>query len=113
MPGIATVKCGLNASCLDKEIVRRVVRQHRNEVRHCYEVGLIAKPALEGRVVTQFTIATTGRVLGSAVTESSVRDRDVEQCIAQAVRRWEFPKPQGGGIVIVSYPFVLKAAGAE
>jgi hypothetical protein len=38
---------------------------------------------------------------------------NVEQCIAQAVRRWEFPKPQGGGIVIVSYPFVLKSAGAE
>jgi hypothetical protein len=36
----------------------------------------------------------------------------VEQCIAGAVRRWEFPKPEGG-IVIVSYPFVLKAAGAD
>jgi hypothetical protein len=37
----------------------------------------------------------------------------VEQCIASAVRRWEFPKPQGGGIVQVSYPFVLKASGGE
>ena len=105
VPGNATVKCGLNASCLDKEIVRRIVRQHRNEVRYCYERGLVAKPELQGRVVTQFTIATTGRVLGSAVTESSMRDRDVEQCIAEAVRRWEFPS--SGQMASVSYPFML------
>ena len=30
-----------------------------------------------------------------------------ENCIAQAVRRWTFPQPKGGGIVIVSYPFVF------
>jgi hypothetical protein len=105
VPGIATVKCGLNASCLDKEIIRRVVHQHRNEVRHCYEVGLAARPELEGRVVTSFTIATTGRVLQAGVIESSLRDRDVESCIAGAVRRWEFPSTQQ--MASVSYPFVL------
>ena len=103
--GVATVKCGINASCLDREIVRRIVRMHRNEVRHCYEVGLVTKPELEGRVVTSFTIATTGRVLGSAVTDSSLRAPDVERCIAEAVRRWEFPSTQQ--MANVSYPFVL------
>jgi hypothetical protein len=39
----------------------------------------------------------------------------VENCVVQAVRRWEFPKPLGGGIVIVSYPFNFTAgdAGSE
>jgi hypothetical protein len=36
----------------------------------------------------------------------------VENCVVQAVRRWEFPKPLGGGIVIVSYPFNFTAGGA-
>ena len=85
--------------------MRRIVRQHRNEVRYCYERALVGKPELQGRVVTQFTIATTGRVLGSAVIESSVRDPGVEQCIAEAVRRWEFPSSQQ--LANVSYPFVL------
>jgi hypothetical protein len=105
VPGVVTVKCGINASCLDREIVRRIVRMHRNEVRHCYEVGLATKPELEGRVVTSFTITTTGRVLGSAVTDSSLRAPDVERCIAEAVRRWEFPSTQQ--MANVSYPFVL------
>jgi hypothetical protein len=105
VPGIVTIKCGENASCLDKEIVRRVIRQHKNEVRFCYELGLSVKPELNGRVVTQFTIANNGRVLSSVVSESSMADRDVEQCIAQAVRRWEFPSTQQ--MTMVSYPFVL------
>jgi hypothetical protein len=40
-----------------------------------------------------------------------VANGPVENCIVQAVRRWEFPKPLGGGIVIASYPFVLTPAG--
>lgn len=34
----------------------------------------------------------------------------VEQCIASAVHRWEFPKPQGQ-VAVVIYPFVLKSSG--
>jgi len=37
----------------------------------------------------------------------------VEQCVAQAVRRWRFPAPRGGGIVVVSYPILVRAAGAD
>ena len=104
-PGSAAVRCGSNASCIDKEIVRRIVRQHRNEVRFCYERALGARPDLAGRVVTSFTIGATGRVLGAAVAESSLADREVEGCIAAAVRRWEFPA--SSQLAIVSYPFVL------
>jgi hypothetical protein len=49
----------------------------------------------------------------SKVGSSTLKNAKVETCIAQAVRRWLFPKPKGGGIVIVSYPFVLRSAGTE
>ena len=61
------------------------------------------------RVMVQFTIGANGQVMTSIVQSSTMGNPTVEQCIAGAVRRWEFPKPQGG-IVIVTYPFVLKAA---
>jgi hypothetical protein len=48
----------------------------------------------------------------SRVQQSTLGDDTVEQCIAQAIERWTFPKPSGGGIVIVSYPFVLKTSPA-
>ena len=96
---------------LDKEIIRRIIRRHINEVKYCYQVELQGNPNLYGRVVVQFTIAATGQVVVSRVQTSTLNNSKVESCIAQAVRRWLFPKPKGGGIVIVSYPFVLKSAG--
>jgi hypothetical protein len=107
-PGPTTVRGNL-----DREIVRRVVRSHMNEVRYCYEKELLSHPELFGRVMAQFTIGANGAVVTSGVQSSTMSSPPVEGCIAQAVRRWEFPKPQGGGIVIVSYPFMLKAAGGD
>ena len=108
VPGTAQVR-----GALDKEIIRRIIRRHINEVKFCYEKELAKKPDLYGRVMVQFTIAGTGAVVASVVQNSTMNNPPVEQCIAGAVRRWEFPKPQGGGVVIVSYPFVLKASGGE
>ncbi len=96
---------------LDKEIIRRIIRRHINEVKYCYEQELPRNPNLGGRLLVQFTIAPTGQVISSVLQNSTMGNVRVESCTVQAVRRWEFPKPDGGGIVMVSYPFVLTPAG--
>ena len=106
IPGQANVR-----GSLDKEIIRRIIRRHINEVKYCYEQELLKKPELGGRVVVQFTISAAGQVIASVLQNSTMGNVRVENCVVQAVRRWEFPKPLGGGIVIVSYPFVLTPAG--
>lgn len=108
VPGTAEVR-----GSLDKEIIRRIIRRHINEVKFCYERELVKSPNLMGRVMVQFTISAQGSVLASLVQSSTMNNVPTEQCIAAAVRRWEFPKPQGGGIVVVTYPFVLKSAGID
>ena len=92
---------------MDKDIIRRIVRAHINEIRYCYNQGLVRDPNLKGRVKVQFTIGPTGQVPVAVVQESSLKDNNVAQCVAKAVKRWKFPRPQGGGNVVVSYPFVL------
>jgi TonB family protein len=106
IPGQANVR-----GSLDKEIIRRIIRRHINEVKYCYEQELTKKPTLGGRIMVQFTIAASGQVIASVLQNSTMGSAKVENCTVQAVRRWEFPKPLGGGIVIVSYPFVLTPAG--
>jgi TonB family protein len=96
---------------LSKEVIRRVIRRHINEVRFCYEQELNQRPDLEGRVTISFIISPTGAVQSSAVANSTMGNARVESCIAQAVRRWSFPAPEGGGIVVVNYPFMLTASG--
>ena len=96
---------------LDKEIIRRIIRRHINEVKYCYQKELQAKPDLYGRIIIQFTISPTGQVVMAVVQKSTLNNRNVETCVAKAFRRWLFPKPKGGGIVIVSHPMVLRSAG--
>lgn len=95
---------------IDKELIRRVIRSHMNQVKFCYESELTRNQKLEGRVQIQFIIGTTGSVMSSVVQSSTLGSAQTESCIASAVRRWDFPKPQSG-IVSVSYPFVLKTVG--
>jgi TonB family protein len=96
---------------LAAEVIRRVVSRHRAEVRFCYEQGLAQNPALEGRVTARFLIGPNGAVGTSMIGASTIQHRGVEQCIAQAVRRWSFPAPEGGGVVTVNYPFVFRSGG--
>jgi TonB family protein len=93
---------------LDKDLIRRVVRAHINEVRYCYNQGLAKDANLKGRVAVQFTIGGTGKVTSAVVGETDLKDRAVGSCIAQAVKRWSFPKPASGGAAIVTYPFILQ-----
>ena len=63
---------------------------------------------LKGRVEIKFIIAPTGAVQNSVVSKTEVGNQ-VAQCIANAVRRWTFPSPEGGGIVSVTYPWTFSA----
>ncbi len=94
---------------LDKEIIRRVVRQHRREIKYCYESQLQKNKNLKGRVVVRFTISATGSVVSAVVKQSNLKNAAVERCMTGKIRRWVFPEPKGGGIVIVNYPFNLSS----
>jgi TonB family protein len=96
---------------LDREIIRRIVRRHVNEVRYCYEQELPRAPTLAGRLAVRFTIAPGGQVAAAVVDSSSIDSARLQSCTLQAVRRWTFPEPQGGGIVIATYPFTFVPAG--
>ncbi len=105
IPGIIEVR-----GTLDREIVRRIIRRHINEVRFCYEQELVTHRNLGGRLVVQFSIAPSGQVLASVMQSSTLGNARVENCAVKAVRRWEFPKLDGG-LTSVSYPFVFAPAG--
>ncbi len=107
VPRVRAAKASVKGA-LDKDIIRRIVRAHINEVRFCYNQGLVKDPTLEGKVSIQFTIGPTGKVPAAVVASETLGDKNVANCIAKAVKRWKFPKPSGGGNVVVTYPFKLE-----
>jgi TonB family protein len=108
--GIAAEEATVSGS-LDKELVRQVIQRNRGQIRFCYESLLNRFPKLGGKVAIRFTIATEGNVVTSSVAQSTAGNSELEQCVAGRVRTWTFPKPKGGGSVVVTYPFIFKASG--
>jgi hypothetical protein len=52
-----------------------------------------------------FKIASSGQVVASEIQSSTMNDRELEECVGRTACGWHFPEPEGGGVVIVSYPF--------
>jgi TonB family protein len=98
---------------LDKELIRQVIHRNRGQIRYCYESQLTSHPNLRGKVAIKFVISASGTVAQSSVAQSDVRNAELETCVAGRVRTWEFPKPKGGGVVIVTYPFVFSQSGGK
>ncbi len=94
---------------LSPEAIRRVVLRNLGQIAHCHEQALALQPDAAGRVVVRFIIGPNGSVLGSNAQQVAYPASAAAQCMANAVRRWQFPTPEGGGVVTVSFPFNLSA----
>lgn len=94
---------------LSKEEIGRVIRRNLARFKYCYEKQLNANPNLSGKIAVYFTIAPTGDVASASIRETSMNDENVESCAIKVMRSLKFPKPRGGGIVVVTYPFVFAA----
>jgi hypothetical protein len=92
---------------LDRSLVDAVIKRHMNQIRYCYQRELQKNPALSGKVVTKFTIAKDGTVSQASTKSTTMGNSPVEKCIVSRFMRMQFPEPKGGGIVIVSYPFLF------
>lgn len=96
---------------LDKELIRQVIKRNINQIRYCYESQLTRNPKLAGKVSVKFVISASGSVAQSQVAQATTNNAELETCVAGRVRTWVFPKPKGGGVVIVTYPFVFTQGG--
>jgi TonB family protein len=61
---------------------------------------------LTGKITFRWTIDTEGRVSDASMTDSSIGNTAVEQCVLRTIRNMRFAKPEGG-ICVVQWPFVF------
>jgi TonB family protein len=108
VPTATMCKLGIDGA-MDKDVIRRIVRSHLNEVRSCYNAGLTRNPTLAGSVTVQFSIIRGGRVATAVISENTTHDTELGACITQAAKRWSFPAPPGAGTTLVTYPFTLRS----
>jgi hypothetical protein len=95
---------------ISREEVARVINQHLGEVQYCYERALLKSPGLKGKLVLEWTIKEDGSVGAVKQKLATLKSSDVSTCIIGKLKRWTFPKPRGG-VVVVSYPFIFSSVG--
>ena len=94
---------------LTKDEVAKVIHSHLSEIRYCYESAILKDPTLAGKVMIDFKINPTGIVPNAGVSEATLTDHQVSNCLLGKLKTWKFPQPRGGVYVAVSYPFVFKS----
>lgn len=109
--GAALLRGEAPRGSLDREVIRQGVRRGSSAVRACYQQALDRVGVIEGRLTVRFTIGETGAVRQALVddAQSEIDDPQLRRCLLAAVRALRFPAPEGGGIVLVSYPFEFDA----
>jgi beta-lactamase regulating signal transducer with metallopeptidase domain len=96
---------------IDLSLVATEVNHRLGSLEACYERRLAVKPALAGTVVIHWVIDATGEVPEACITEDTVRDNEITDCVNKLVQTGRFPAPKGGS-VDVSLPFVFTARAA-
>lgn len=96
---------------LPRDLVAKVIRAHFNEIKYCYERELQHTQGLAGKAAVFFVIGPSGEVLEARISESTLDNPSVEECMLSRVRRWKFAEPRGGGTVEVNHPWIFRGAG--
>lgn len=94
---------------LDKSLIDAVIKRNMAQIKYCYQRELTKNPSLGGKIVVKFVIAKDGTVSSASTKASTMNSPAVEECINGRFIRFQFPEPKGGGIVIVSYPFLFSS----
>ena len=104
--GRFTTSTGQAAGFCSKDNIGSVVRARANAIRNCYEGRLQVNENLAGKLTARWTIGVEGRVTAASLTQNTVSDGQVGQCVLGVVRRMAFTRPEGG-VCIVQWPFVF------
>ncbi len=110
--GIATADARV-LGAVDAELVRKVIRDHASQIRYCYEQQLAVDHRLAGKVAVRWQIGPDGRATHLAVdgADTTLESPTVHDCMMARIASWEFPKPKGGGIALIKYPWILRSSG--
>jgi len=92
---------------VDREAVRRVIRNIYNQIKSCYDRSLRSHSDLEGKIVVHWEVSEQGRVTVARPKEASKDMRSVAECVAGRIADQRFPEPPAGTMYEVDYPFLM------
>lgn len=107
-PMVEVSGCGLTVrASMGVDGIRQSLRYNMGAYGACYAQAHARHPGLAGRVVIGISVDLGGS-LTARVTQSTVQDAELAECLRQAVEEvWFAPWSQDWGKLEITYPFVL------
>lgn len=109
-PAPGTVAVGAEASVVgpvDRAGVDAVIQKNLPRLLYCYQRELAKAPALAGTVKVELVVSRDGTVSSATTKSSTLKNATVETCLNSRFLAMTFPPPEGGGVGILTYPFVF------
>ena len=96
---------------IDREAVKRVVKQNRNAIEYCYNKELSRNSGLYGKLVMEWLIVEGGRAerVVAVRSDSTLKNRNVEKCVSNVIAGLKFPVPPPETQAQVRYPFLFSS----
>ncbi|MBL8936742.1 MAG: AgmX/PglI C-terminal domain-containing protein [Archangium sp.] len=96
----------VDAPDISSEALSNWMRGRRGAIVSCYERELKRDHSLSGRLVLKFVVSTRGRVTDLDLSEGTMQNAAVRECITSIARNWVLPfTPEDE--VPVAFPFVF------
>jgi hypothetical protein len=91
-------------------VIESIIRRRQYRIRLCYERQLNFNSKLAGKIAMHFVIGAKGSVVKANISEDTMKNESVRNCVLDEVKSWIFPSPEGGTLVNVDYPFVFESS---
>ncbi len=86
---------------ISDEQVGAVVLPGLDSLDACYEKHIARRPGLSGTLLIDLTVTGNGRVDSSTPSGSTIGDPQLENCLAEASKKWRFPSFDGTATIAV------------
>ena len=108
--GTPTVTNAADEDHIDLNLVQAEIERNLGDLEACYGRALADNPQLSGEVEIHWEISTEGRHTHGCISEDTVADRAVIECVNQLVSQGAYPAAVGRP-VDVTFPFRFTPAG--
>ena len=93
-----------------EEDIRKVLKQQIPSIEICYQKALEKKPNIQGEATFRLVVDSMGQVTKVSLVSSKLKDKTLEQCLIQEIKKLTFPSPEGTVKVTVRVSFNLKTS---
>ncbi|NRA44681.1 MAG: AgmX/PglI C-terminal domain-containing protein [Oligoflexales bacterium] len=80
--------------------LEQAIKKNRFQLNLCYELALRRNQNLRGKMHWVWRIDSLGKVSDISLVKSTLRDRQMINCVRRKLASWSFPRPKRGSVKI-------------